>query len=44
MTDLTPLQIDAIRIALQFHAVLIQQTLQALQPKEGGKPPQEPQN
>lgn len=32
MDNVTPLQLDAIRIALQFHAALIQQTLQQLAP------------
>jgi hypothetical protein len=38
MSELTPLQLDAIRVALQFHAAIIQQTLAALnsapQPQE----------
>lgn len=37
MDQLTPLQKDAVLIALQFHAALIQQTIAALQP------PPEPQ-
>jgi hypothetical protein len=30
--DLTPLQVDEIRIALQFHAAMIQEILARLQP------------
>lgn len=32
VNDLTPLQLDAIRVALQFHGAIIQQTLEKLQP------------
>jgi hypothetical protein len=38
MQELSPLQKDAILIALQFHAALIQQTLAALQPPK--EPPE----
>ncbi len=37
--ELTPMQMDIVRVALQAHAVLIQQTLAALQP-----PPSPPQD
>lgn len=33
MDQLSPLQKDAIIVALQFHAALIQQTIAALQPQ-----------
>lgn len=43
MNQLDPLELDAIRIALQFHAALINQTLQKLapQPAQQPQPPQE---
>lgn len=39
MENLSPLQLDAIRVALQFHAALIQQTLAALQPPQAPAEP-----